>query len=368
MIAALVRHEQVTGDTAWLKKVAPRIVRAGGWIINKRKESPTDGLTRGMIKFRPYCDYPDAVYNYFGDTWCCVGLESAAGTLRAIGDTANADRFAAEAQRYRADLLASMQSSAFQDGDMTILPLEPETRRLEKLGHFRGGDYYGLTASSLLENEFLSADDPRASLIVNMLEKRGGLIAGVCEFMEGIDHAYTYGYLLTQLKRDDPRKVILGFYSMLAFGMTRDTYSPVEVSMIATGENQATLPHLYSCTEQLRLLRNMLIREDGDTLHIGQAIPRAWLEPGKRVAATDAPTTFGPASFSTVANADGTMTVKLKPPTRRPPARVALRLRHPQLKQIAEVKPSTNAKFDVAGETITFANLTEPLEVGVTFK
>jgi hypothetical protein len=138
--------------------------------------------------------------------------------------------------------------------------------------------------------------------------------------MEGIDHAYTYGYLLTQMKRDDPRRVLLGFYSMLAFGMTRDTYSPVEVSMIATGDNQATLPHLYSCTEQLRLLRNLLIREDGDTLHIAQDIPRAWLQSGKHVAATDAPTTFGPVSFSMTPNPDGTITLNLTPPA-RPPAR-----------------------------------------------
>jgi hypothetical protein len=178
MIVALVRHAQVTGDSDWLKKISPQLIKACEWIVNMRAKAPKDGLTRGMIKFRPYCDYPEAVYNYFGDTWCCVALEQAADGLRTIGDTTNADRFAAEAKNYRADLLASMQSSQFKDGDATILPLEPDTHRLEKLGHFRGGDYYGLTASSLLENEFLPADDPRATLLTDMLEKRGGLIAG----------------------------------------------------------------------------------------------------------------------------------------------------------------------------------------------
>ena len=52
--------------------------------------------------------------------------------------------------------------------------------------------------------------------------------------------------------------------------MTRDTYSPVEVTMIKTGENHYTLPHLYSCTDQLRLLRNMLVREEGNALWIAQ--------------------------------------------------------------------------------------------------
>ena len=59
--------------------------------------------------------------------------------------------------------------------------------------------------------------------------------------------------------------------------------------MIQTGENDYTLPHLYSCTEQLRLLRNLLVREDGDILRLAQGIPRAWLEPGKHVAVTACP-------------------------------------------------------------------------------
>ena len=49
-------------------------------------------------------------------------------------------------------------------------------------------------------------------------------MAGVCEFMEGIDHAYSYGYLMTQMQRDDMKKVLLGFWSMLAFSSTRETF------------------------------------------------------------------------------------------------------------------------------------------------
>ena len=119
----------------------------------------------------------------------------------------------------------------------------------------------------------------------------------MCEFHGGIDHAYTFGYLNNALKRDEVNKALLGFWSFLAFGMTRDTYSPVEVTMIDTGENQYTLPHLYSCTEQLRLLRNLLLREDGDVLWIGQGIPREWLENGKHVAVNSATTTFGDVTY-----------------------------------------------------------------------
>jgi hypothetical protein len=39
----------------------------------------------------------------------------------------------------------------------------------------------------------------------------------VCEFEDGIDHAYTYGYLNYALRRGEPRKALLGFWSFLAF-------------------------------------------------------------------------------------------------------------------------------------------------------
>jgi hypothetical protein len=154
---------------------------------------------------------------------------------------------------------------------------------------------------------------------------------------------------------------------MLAFGMTRDTYSPVEVSMISDGDNHGTLPHLYSCTEQLRLLRNMIVREEGDALRIGDAIPRQWLEPGKRVAATDAPTRFGPVSFAISPQADGTMTLSITPPTRQPPAKIIVRFRHPKHATVADVNATPKVETETAGETVVFKDLREPIEATVRF-
>ncbi|MBN1901169.1 hypothetical protein JW926_07595, partial [Candidatus Sumerlaeota bacterium] len=254
----------------------------------------------------------------------------------------------------------------FKKDDLAILPIEPETQRLLKMSKFRGGDYYGLTAGILLEHDFLDADSAPASAIVNMLEKRKGLILGVCEFMEGIDHAYTYGYLLNRLKRDEVKKVLLGFWGMLAHGMTRDTYSPVEVTMIATGENHLTLPHLYSCTQQLTLLRNMLLREDGDTLWIAQAAPRSWFEPGKIISVKDAPTLFGALSYEIRSSSAESVIVHLEPPSQRIPKEIRIRLRHPVQFEIQGVltKPSVDVEF--SGETIVLKNLDRAVDLWIT--
>ncbi len=358
LLMAMSWHYEMTHDDAWLKRVTPQMVKACDWLVEQLANAPKDGVTKGLIKFRPYNDYATPVFNYMGNVVCARGLEMAAGVLRS-------DKYTAAAARYRKDILASMEKAAFEHEGMTILDVEPDTNRLLKLGKYQGGDHYGLVVSMLLENDFLGPYDKRTFWYTDILEKREGLVAGVSEFMEGIDHAYTYGYLMTQMKRDDIRKVLLGFWSMLAYGMTRDTYSPVEVSVILTGENHLTLPHSYSLTQQFRLLRNMLIWEDGDILRIGNAIPREWLQPGKRVAANEAPTLFGPVTFSITSNADGTMRVHLVPPTRNAPAKIMVRLRHPKNKEIAGV---TGAEAQFRGDTLALHKASKPVDLVVRFK
>ena len=369
LLLALSEHYNYTGKKAWLKRVSGNMIRAADWIIRKRADAPKEGVLKGMIKFRAYCDYATPVYDYFADTYCCVGMEEAAKALSAIGMTDDAKRIGDEAKAYRADILASMDAAVIEKDGRKYLPLEPETHRLLNDSQYTGGDYYGLVTGCLLENGFLPADDKRAYLFTDLMEQKNGLIAGVCKFQPGgIDHAYTYGYLMTQLKRGDARKVILGFYSMLAYGMTRDTYSGVECTNIVTGANYWTLPHLYSATQQLRLLRNMILREEGDSLRIGDAIPRAWLEDGKKVVANSAPTVFGDVSFTISSSAkSGRITVKISPPTRIPPDRIALTLRHPDRARIKDVFVDGRRYNRFTGETVDLEKVTKPMQVEVVY-
>jgi hypothetical protein len=84
--------------------------------------------------------------------------------------------------------------------------------------------------------------------------------------------------------------------------MDRDTYSSVEVSHAPLGVNDPTLPHTYSHTQQLRWLRMMLVREEGDELWLPSGTPRAWLESGKSLQVQNAPTVFGRVSYRITSN------------------------------------------------------------------
>jgi hypothetical protein len=85
-------------------------------------------------------------------------------------------------------------------------------------------------------------------------------------------------------------------------------------------------------------LRLMFVREQGEDLYLGQAIPRYWLEQGREIGVERAASHFGPVSLRIVSQVDtNEIRVVLTPPTRNPPKNIYLRLRHPQEKFIQQV-------------------------------
>ncbi|MBP7936159.1 MAG: hypothetical protein KA354_16070 [Phycisphaerae bacterium] len=373
LLFALAEHYRLTADKEWLHSVAPRMLKMCDWTIARRRNITNQGadrqsVTYGLIKFRPYCDYNVETYNYYANAYCCVGLEHAAAVLADADLADDAIRIADAAAAYRKDILASMDRAIIERDGMRLLPMEPDTHRLLKDSHNECGDYYGLVASMFLESEFLPPDDPRATLVVNGLEKRKGLILGMCEFNDGVDHAYTYGYWLNCLQRGEANRVLLGLYGSLAYGMGRETYCGVEVTYLKSGEPTPTMPHLYSGTQQLRILRMMLLREEGDGVLIGPAIPKAWLTNGKRIEVRHAETKYGPVSFVIESAVDtGRIDVAIAPPTRRIPARIQLHLNHPTGKPITEATVNGQPAVNVRGSLITIRPEKEPLKIQVGY-
>jgi hypothetical protein len=207
-----------------------------------------------------------------------------------------------EANDYRDDILTSMQAALADVDGFKALPVEPLTQRLLKQG---GGDYYGLIAPGILETGIFGPNDARNSWITRYMDERGGLLLGLARYADGVDHAYTYGYAFTQLRNGNIGKFLLTFYAMLAYGMSRDTYSAVEVTHLPLGINELTLPHTYSNTQQLRMLRMMLVREEDNDLLLASGTPRAWLEAGKAISVQRAPTPYGLLSYDLAADTGG---------------------------------------------------------------
>jgi len=130
----------------------------------------------------------------------------------------------------------------------------------------------------------------------------------------------------------------------------------------------ATLPHTYSNTKQVRLLRNMIVREDGDDLLIGFAMPRPWLAPGKLLGVRRAPTRFGPVTLRMAPADDGsTIRVFFEPPPLGVKGTARIRLREPQQREIKSVEIKPEMKMSFRKDVIELAQPTRPLALTVRY-
>jgi hypothetical protein len=330
---AVGQHYRLHRNDQWFAEMLPAASRCGEWILAARKRTRVaeqkGSLTYGLLASddKPYADYPGEVYSYYVDAYCWLGMRELGLALGAAGQQDQSRRWLDEAEAYRADILASMDKAVIDLGEVRALPMEPLTQRLIKQG---GGDYYGLIAPMLLETDIFDADYPRADWITKPMEQRGGLLLGMSRFADGIDHAYTYGYAITKMRAGQIDRFLLTFYGSLAHGMDRDTFSSVEVNHAPVGVNDPTLPHTYSHTQQLRMVRMMLVREEGNDLWIAPGVPAAWLEPGKRIQVKRAPTLFGKLTYVLIADKNGRPALKIEPLERNGgtlPERVRLTLK-----------------------------------------
>lgn len=287
-----------------------------------------------------------------------------------------AARIEGESAAYRQDVEKSMRRAVIEHEGLKILPVMPKTHKYLKRAAYKthveagpgegytGHGYYGLFGCMVLETKFLPACDETFRLIAELLERRDGLTMGMCTFgaKGGIDHAFTYGYWMNCLQRGEVERALLGFYGSMAYGMSRGTWAGVECTNMITGSNAATLPHLRSGYQQLRLLRNMLVREEGDTLFLAQAVPQHWLTDGKQVKVEDAPTFFGPVSYAIVSASDrGRISVELASPQRDPPDAIRFFVRHPEGKPIQRVTVAGEPYDTFDAGSVTLRGVREPV-------
>ena len=136
-----------------------------------------------------------------------------------------------------------------------------------------------------------------------------------------IHHYETFQVLETLLALGMDREVITDFYSFLVH--TGSTNTGFEYDIWAWRDrnfHNNYPPHGWCAARYNECLRNMLVREDmGEpVLHLASALSPEWLQAGRRVRVTHAPTDFGKLSYSIETTTDGA-TVRIDPQWRKAP-------------------------------------------------
>ena len=166
--------------------------------------------------------------------------------------------------------------------------------------------------------------------------------------------SYGHGYGLLQF--DFTREYLLLLYSLMAHQYTRGTWTAPETRLV--DPKQFAAPYCSPAQMTVPLLaRWMLVFEEpgSEVVWLAKGTPRSWLEEGKTIAVTNAPTCWGSLSFSLRSHLQaGNIEARLAWPSAPPSTLVKLRLRVPTGHQIGSV--TANGKpwdqFNAEDETV----------------
>ncbi|HZT32451.1 MAG TPA: hypothetical protein VFA33_21355 [Bryobacteraceae bacterium] len=388
---------RLTGDRAWLEKIAPDLEAAAEWTI-RTIHANTDAKYGGILPRHAYGgDIHTPAYSLYANATCWRGLQDTALVFRALGRSEAAERYQREADQYRRRLWELADSLADHHSRAVFLPMSfeigsgAEYREKEPSYGMLGinvpakqtweylGNYWNLFAPCFLELNLFEKGDPRFAWVADYMDARGGVLAGLARFTLGLDQIYGKGYYENLLARGKRDEFLTSLYGILAHGMSQDLNSFPEVAgVFPLRASNAALWREYQrnfwdwgfqgwehCEGEplsagpgmaLQMLRMALVRETiedtpQDSLRLLDGAPAHWFEPGKRIVVRDAPTFFGRISLETEAARDHTAARLTRPPGFSA-RQTILRLPDPAARPLREVTVNGQPWRDFSGDEI----------------
>ncbi len=361
---AMTEHARLTHDTGWIDKHKEKILAGCEWIRRERRYSmeSADNPCAGLLSGKFVCDMPDqgdvsgVGYFTYTDAISYMGLHRV-GELLAEWGHPEGRPLLREASLYRNDIIAAIDRLTDKSQDPWYIPW-----MLHAPKYVNRYFYDACGPINLAYGGVLPRDDERIQHVIRWIIDRthhGSLeeaAAGVKEATEGaMFYSQDLAIVLLELGRVDDFLRI--FYTLLAANISHETLTTCEW-------RSNTQPHVHSISSLIRMFRTMMIQERDGALHLLQGTPRRWLEQGKVLTITKAPTWYGILSLEVRSDLQ-THQVKAQIdfPERISSTPVRLRLRLPSGERIERVEVNGHAHPSVEGESIFMKGLTGKAEI-----
>jgi hypothetical protein len=368
---SLGEHYRYTRDLGWVKQIRLKLLKSCQYLLqwrerNKRPELAGQGY--GMIDGK--CADPEDPYHTFMlNGYAYLGLSRVAEMLGDL-DPAESRRWAEEAEALRRDIRASFAENVARSpvvplGDGTWCPTAapwPGYRGPTSL-YAEGGKWFShgttFARDSLLGPLYLAFQE-----VLDPGEPKAGWLLNVhAELMTHHNVAFSQPYYsrhpYVHLRRGEVKAFLKAYYHMAASLADRETYTFWEHYFHAS-------PHkTHEEGWFLMQTRWMLYLEQGDALHLLPGIPRAWLVDGQRIELDRVATYFGPVSFRVQSIlAEGRIEAAVHCASDRQPARVRIRLPHPDGRRPREVR---GGSYDAANEVVEVEGFCREARVELEF-
>ena len=383
LLFAMADRYFLTGDKEWFQRNRARLQAAADWIIRQRRDYMKDVPNREKLHvagLMPPCQLGDYAmpacdwhWYYVDEALSLQGLQRFADALMEFDPQAG-QKYRSEAEAYRKDIRRAI------DREAVLAPV-----RLGRDGMFhsyipRMAYAAGLTGPELGAPQFpdcdifsgalplaepfavLDASDARMVDTLNLMEEMGTSVSNVQKQEEArkkkglsTDDAWFWTTYVILPKASHNANIYLlqdDVPSFLRFWM--NSYATM---VAADGKlwEAWQLGNYVPCDAPdngtagwfMENFRDLLVMEDGQSLWIARATPRAWLEQGKKISVRNAPTYFGTLAYEIVSDVDhGKIAATVEMPSRNPPKTVLLRFRHPQALPIKSVTVNGNPWTD----------------------
>jgi hypothetical protein len=424
----LAEHYFLTGDAQWFKQNQWRMQAAAEWIIRQRESYLKDVPNRENLAVAGLhppqhiadCAWGDSEWKWYTliDSWYFQGLRRFAQAMREV-DPQNADRYVEESEQYRQSLQKALDRAITLSPVMRVRngtyrsyipPLlyvrGPSIGQVTQIGmtdqdwSLQGLDAAGVpNVDDIRVDGHLDVSEDRLALNTTYIHggnryqlltdkrKERGIGGGEDWFWGGFAPQLGYSSLANiYLRRDEVASFLRQWVNnYAAFVVPIPEYPFVEhflnqinpdfVAALKTGDHGPILTNPgyrngHALAYFMEQFRNLLVWEDGSTLWLAKATPRAWLQQGKQISVKNAPTYFGGVGYQIVSDAQhGKITATVEMPGRRTPEQVWLRLRHPADLPMKSV--TVNGKpwkdFDPVREVISLHGIQGTVKVASSY-
>lgn len=337
-------------------------------------EQQMDASEHGVLKAESFSgDIAEQLVYLHHQATAWRGMRDMAYILKSLGDTTNGDTYSALAETLKTRLTTGInEGKTFLADGSLFIPTELFTKTKPTpypvITETKYGSYWNLcfpyaAASGLLDEALFPG-------YYQYLKNYGAFLLGMVRFnyypvpvgsyksdglpgykTTGVDNVYGLNLSRFVHMMDDPDRLALAFYAKLAHGMTRRTFISGEGDTVGPypDEYYRTFylsPSSFNNSWFLLMLRLMLIAEKEDEkgvpdkLQLAFSTPRAWLEQGKQINVSAAPTLFGKMDYQIRSDIEnGTIHARIAMPDQATSAsEITLRFRVPGNKKIKTVK------------------------------
>ena len=364
-------HYRYTRDTAWVRQIAPKLIKACEYLEKWRARNLREelrGKGYGMMEGKT-ADPEDPFRSFMLNGYSYLGIQRVSEMLETV-DPAQSAKWRKEAEALKADIRASLfavmgRSPVIPLADGSWCPTVPpwvEYRGPLSL-YADGGKWFTHGAMGardsllgplyLIFQEVVDPSEPAAEVLLNFHN----------DLMTTRNAAFTQPYYsrhpIAHLRRGELKPFLKAYYNTFSSLADRQTYTFWEHYFGAS-------PHkTHEEGWFLMDTRWMLYMERGETLDLLPGIPRAFLEDGQRIELDRVASYFGPLSLTVASDLTaGRIHAVVECRSDRKPKTVELRLPHPLNRKATGV---TGGEYDPQRERVRISPFNGRAEVTLRF-